>query len=197
MSKLVASDYEHNIIKALQDIIPDCLFILSGRDGVEPKSPYCLVSIINETRIGQAQRTNQSRIDDNDKYWQTIIQTYEVNYTMTFHGGSKTKSEEWARYLSISLESDFATRVFYDWGLSFLSANSFPRLVVNNNTVSNYLNDTVDITISLTRYEEFPVEVITRVEIEGEYELYQDVPDSIINVGVGRNGEGKGDNEWQ
>lgn len=197
MKKLeVSPDYEHNIIKALQTIIPECLFILSGRNGVEPKQPYCLVSIINETKVGMSTRTNKSELDINGNTWQTVIQDYEINYTMTFHGDSKSKAEEYARYLSICLDSDFGQRAFYDYGMGFISASTFPRLVVDNNSVRAYLNDTIDINVLVTRYEKLPVEIITRVEITGDYQLGWN-PDTQINVGVGRNGEGQGENEWQ
>ena len=173
MPNVVTPDYELNIIKALQEVIPECLFILHGRNGVEPTSPYCLVSIINESPLGKPQKTNTSKIDPvTNMGWQTVSQDYAINYTMTFHGTSKSKSEEWCRYLSIALQSDYLTEIFIRWGMAVLDYNTFPRLLTTTNNVVQYLNDTIDIDVLTNRSEDFPVQVIEQVDIEGYYELY-------------------------
>jgi len=167
----VAPDYEHNIVKALQLLIPECTFILHGRNGVEPESPYCLVSILSETKSGRSEKTNSSKIDPQTNMgWQTVSQNYLVNYTMTFHGTSKSQSEEWARYLSIAIESEFLLDIFHQYGMAVLDWSAFPRMITTTNNVVQYLNDTVDITILTNRSEDFPVHVIEEVNITGYYQ---------------------------
>lgn len=181
MAKLVKTDYEHNIIKALQEVVPDCLFILHGRNGQEPKQGYCLVSIVSETPVGRGTKSSTSMVDVNDKAWQSFQRDYTVHYTMSFIGGSKSKAEEYCRYLSMALGSDFGEDVLIRNGFGLQDFTIFPRAVVVNNNVTQYLTDTIDLTVLTNRLEYFPVEVINEVNIAGDYNLGLN-PDSEINV---------------
>ena len=180
----VETNYEQGIIRALNKIIPECTFILSGGNGVEIAPPYALVSMLTEQKVGMSEKTSTSKLDANNKSWQLVQQQYEINYAITFHGKLKSEAEKWARYLSISLESDFTHTALNDNGLSFVTSNVFPRAVVNNNTVVAYTNDTIDLTIRTARSEWFPVEVIDRVEITGDLSLDNDPQTNDVEVVV-------------
>lgn len=181
MANIVPQDYEHNIIKALQEIIPECPFILAGRNGSEPKQGYCLVGIITEYPLGRAQISSRSKLDKNNRAWQLVQRDYAVNYTMTFIGNSKSKSEEWCRYLSLALESDYAKDAFLRYGMGISEYKTFPRVVVSNNNVVNYITDVVDINIITNRFAWFPVEVINEVTITGDLDLGMN-PDVEVNI---------------
>lgn len=180
----VETNYEQGIIRALKQVIPECTFILSGGNGVEIKPPYALVSLLTEEKIGMSEKTSTSKLDANNKAWQLIQQQYDINYTITFHGKLKSEAEKWARYLSISLESEFTKQALYEQGLGFVDFNMFPRAVVNNNSVLAYTNDTIDITLRTTRSEWFPVEVIERVEITGDLGLDDNLQTNDVEVVV-------------
>ena len=181
MSKIAPQDYEKNTILALQTIIPECLFILAGRNGSEPKQGYCLVSIISETPQGMAQRTSTSKLDENNKAWQLVKRDYTINYTLSFKGVSKSQAEEWCRYLSLALDSDFGARSFIDNGMGVLDYRTFPRVLDMVNNVVTYISDTIDVDVLTNRFQWFPVEVIEEVNVVGDVGLDMN-PDVEVNV---------------
>lgn len=165
---MVESNYNKNLVIALESIIPDCLFVIAGGNGVEPQPPYCLVTLISEVAEGRPQKTTKSRIDGNNQAWQTIQQDYSLNFSLTFHGKLKSDSEKMCRYLNISLESDFSQDIFYQNGMGVLGYKTFPRLLTTTDNIIQYVNDTIDLELLVNRSEEFPIQIIDSVEILGE-----------------------------
>ena len=165
---MAESNYGKNMVLALEEILPDCLFVLAGQNGVEPQAPYCLVTIISETAEGRPQKTSKSELDADNKAWQLIQQDYIVNYTLTFHGKYKSDSERMCRYLGISLESDYAQDIFYQNGMGVLNYRTFPRPMVTTDNIVQYINDTIDLDILTNRSEYFPIQIIESVSIRGD-----------------------------
>ena len=110
---------------------------------------------------------------------------YLVTYTITFEGEAKSKSEEWCDYLAIALDSDFGQEVLDKYGMGFMDYQAIPRINLNINGNTAFINDTISLTISTTRMEDFPIGHINRVQATGDLDLGNN-PD--IEVDVNGNG---------
>ena len=179
----VSANYQHNLILALEQFIPDCLFILAGQNNPEPEVPFCLITLISETPIGRPQKSHRTNIVDEltESSYQLIQQDYQVNFTLTFRGLNFGQSEQYARYLSIGLESDNLVYLLAQQGFGLLNYDTFPRAVINVNNTVNYVNDTVDITLLTNRSEEFAIEHFNSANIEG---TLKDVANATTKVEV-------------
>lgn len=173
----IVADNEKNIIRALEEIIPDCTFILAGRAGSPPKNPYCIVSILNRNKQS-VQRTNTTKLDVSGKGWQTVLVDYLITYTITFEGEAKSKSEEWCDYLAIAMDSDFGQEVLDKHGMGFMDYQAIPRINLNINGNTAFVNDTISLTILTTRMEDFPVGYINRVQVKGDLNFVETFTDT-------------------
>lgn len=182
---IVTANYQTNLILALEAFIPDCLFIFAGQNNPEPETPFCLITLISETPVGRPQKSHRTKIVDEltELSYQLVQQDYEVNFTLTFRGLNFSVAEQYARYLSIGLESDVLAYHMSQNGFGILSYNSFPRAIININNTVNYVNDTVDITLLTNRSEEFAIEHFNSTNIIGTLKGSADGTTSIeVNV---------------
>ena len=163
---LIETDLEGNFIDALQAVMPDCLFILGGRNGNEPKTVYCLVQILNKTPQGLATRSHRAEIHDG-KEWQRITQDYYVDFNLTFYGKSNSESAKLAEeFLQIS-ESFYCTSRFAEHGYAIRDKQSIQRVNNVNNGVYSFLSDSIEISTSISITSRFLVDAVEYVYFKG------------------------------
>lgn len=155
--------FEEAIIKSLKICLPDWTFVLADRNGVEPKAPYCLVSIIDSTNIGKPYLTTATK---DDREVEIIQQNKEIDISLTLHAlATDPKQNEFDRF-HVGLGSSFVTSAFYQNNLSIMRYNDIVYVSTPVDTI-NYKRAVMDITLFCERIEEFHAPFIKVVDTEG------------------------------
>ena len=159
---------ETGLIKSLNSIDNTITYILSGRNGVEPKSVYCLVEISNYDNDGMATVNSRSEVDlITNKGSQSIGQNLTLNVRLTYHGDAKSVAGDKAFYMNIALDSFIGTVGFEQNGFGLLDKKDMKVIDVGYET-NMFKRYVLDITLLTMLNQSFEVDVITKAEIEGE-----------------------------
>lgn len=158
---------ETGLIKSLTSIDNTVTYILSGRNGVEPKSVYCLVEIANYDNDGMATVNSRSEVDlVTNKGSQSIGQNLTLNVRLTYHGDAKSVAGDKAFYMNMALDSFIGTVGFEQNGFGLLDKKDMKVIDVGYET-NMFKRYVLDITLLTMLNQSFEVDVITKAEIEG------------------------------
>lgn len=159
---------EKAIIKALQAVSPDVLFVLGGRQGVEPNYPYCLVTLVNTKTTSQPDRVMEtSFIEGVETTVETIVTVKQSVFHLSFVSLAKDAFQDVAERFQIGLGSSSYIATFYEAGLGILSYNTLAPKIEVENGIDNYLCTTLSLTVSYQRIESFKTERVLEVETKG------------------------------
>lgn len=159
---------ERAIIQALKTVSPETLFILSGRDGVEPDFPYCLVTLVSTANQGQPDRiASTETIDGVLKTVETVIQVKQSVFHLTFVSKSNSDFQDVAEMFQTGFGSSFFIQSFYAAGLGILGAKTLIPMIEVENSVGNYMCTTIKLTVSFQRIDKFFADRIVEVETIG------------------------------
>lgn len=173
---------EKAIIQALQKVSSDTLFVLSGRQGVEPDFPFCLVTLVSTTNKGQPDRG--VTIAEDGSTLERIIQNKTSNFHLTFMSHAKDDFQDVAEVMQTGFGSSFYIQTFYGEGLSIVSSSTLVPTIEVESSIGNYLSTTIKLVVDFQRINEFKADPITKVETVGYDE--DDVPFvSVIKEKVG------------
>ena len=174
---------EAAIVQALKDIgMPSppnkITIILSDRSGVEPAAPYLLINIISTTNIGLP--TKSTQILNNNKV-ERVFQVKDFYVSFTFHAEAKSSTHDWVQRFHTSLMTDSVDRAFSQQGLGLVDSGDImyqPQPVDGK----NYKRANIDITFRAEILDEFFVNDIRQVTVEGIFntELQDNIADIII-----------------
>lgn len=158
---------ESRIVNALQTIDNNITYVLSGRNGVEPKQVWCLIDLPYLKSFGMADSNTRSEIDQTTNYGtQRINQSKEIKLRLTYHGSATSIAGERALYMETALTSFYGTLAFSDNGLSILSKSDLKTIDIGYET-SMFKRYILDIDILTVYSEEYKVDVIEDVEVSG------------------------------
>ena len=164
---------ETGLIKSLTSIDNTITYILSGRNGIEPKSVYCLVEIANYDNDGMATVNSRSEVDSiTNKGSQSIGQSSTINVRLTYHGDAKSVAGDKAFYMNMALDSFIGTVGFEQNGFGILDKKDIKVIDVGYET-NMFKRYVLDITLLTILNQSFEVDVITKAEIEGEVTIYE------------------------
>lgn len=170
--------YETKIITALKIIAPNIQFIFAYRNGVEPKAPYCLVTMMNTTNIGKPHLT--STVQDGREV-EAVTQTKELEVSFTFHLSATDTLQDWVDIFHIGLGSSFYTNAFGQNGLGIIDYTDIKYLENPVDSTVMYKDAVIDIIFRFDRIEEFYAPHILEVETRGNLgESYEDFKSDVI-----------------
>jgi len=172
--------FEQRLIAALESTEPTIKYILADRNGVEPAAPYCLVSILNKTKIGKASKNITTKTKT-----QTTNQTVQVIYRLTLHALGTDPIQDTFETLHEGIESEDAIFKFYEQGLgvNFVSDLNYTSAPVD---AVIYKRATFDITVLSNRIEDFYADEITDVSVTGALTDANNTIETIeVNVNYG------------
>ena len=177
---------EAAIVQAFKDIgMPSppnkITIILSDRSGVEPAAPYLLINIISTTNIGLP--TKSTQILNNSKV-ERVFQVKDFYVSFTFHAEAKSSTHDWVQRFHTSLMTDLVDRAFYQQGLGLVDSGDImyqPQPVDGK----NYKRANIDITFRAEILDEFYVDDIRQVTVEGI--LNTDLQDNISDIIITKN----------
>lgn len=154
--------YEKAIINALQTVEPRLTYIFADRNGIEPKTPYCLVAQFPIQKVGRA-IVDTTSVDGK----QHIRQEVSVITRLTLHALATDPVQDIFERLQIGLcsASNF-NYAFYQAGLSINNVSDLTYISTPVDTV-NFKRAVIDITCSASRYEVFEADVIKVVNTNG------------------------------
>ena len=163
---------EAAIVQALKNIgmpsPPNSIaVILSDRGGVEPNAPYLLINIISTTNIGLP--TKSTQILNNNKV-ERVFQVKDFYVGFTFHAEAKSSTHDWVQRFHTSLMTDSVDWAFSQQGLGLVDSGDImyqPQPVDGK----NYKRANIDITFRAEVLDEFIVNDIARVNIEGSFNI--------------------------
>lgn len=174
--------YNDKIVLACEKTLPNCLFIFASEyKSVEPKSPYCLITLVSETPSSTAEKTFYYEQQDDEPVVEIVNKSYEVLYNFAFHGKSDSESEHLARKFSNGLESSFYYMAFMEQGFGILSSTVASR-VNQPIDVVNYIRDVVIVNFSVNRIDSFESDYIEKIEADG---LLNDIIEIDVDVDYG------------
>lgn len=157
--------YEDAIIKALKGcgLPKNVTLILSDRDGVEPKAPYVMVNIIDTWNIGTARKTYSNK---GGKLVETLFQTKDINASLTFHMSAIDPLQDWLEVFQMGLSADVYEWWFVQSGLGVVDHREvvYQSLPIDG---KNYKRGILDITFRTERVQDFFVNVVDKIDVQG------------------------------
>lgn len=172
--------FEQRLIAALEKIEPSILYILADRNGTEPAAPYCLVSILNKSKIGKSTKNLTTTTKT-----QTTNQAVQIVYRLTLHALGTDIIQDTFETLHEAFESEDAIFKMYDQGLGVntLSEINYTSAPVDSTI---YKRATFDLTVLSNRLEDFYADEITSVSSTGTLTDPNNVIETIeVNVNYG------------
>lgn len=141
---------ETEIISALETLFPSTLFILSGQNGVEPKSVYCLVKVLSTDNIGLGE-DDLFNINQTTRYASNKI----INLRLQHFGLSTSSARGDAEYLNMVLSCLKGRYEFYQKGLSITKVEGVSDFEVLRDTqmYRTHINDITLLTKSVITFE--------------------------------------------
>lgn len=154
-----------NALKAI-DMPTDIIPVLSDRDGVEPRAPYLLINIISSVSVGLPRKSITS---DKIKRTETVFQVKDILVSLTFHASTKGNTHDWVQRLDTGLQSDMFDWAFTQQGLGFVSSDG---VMYQTQPVAgkNYKNAIMNLVFRTEVSDDFTVNQISRVKIDGNLE---------------------------
>lgn len=159
---------ESAIVSSLKAIDPSITYVLSGRNGVEPKQVFCLIEIPRITSSGMSYSNYASPVDvDTGFAEQKINQNKLLKLRLTYHGAATSNAGDRALYMETALNSFIGELAFSANGLSVLSKDDLKTIDIGyeTNMFKRYI---LDLTLLTTYSESFNVDFINKAEVEGE-----------------------------
>lgn len=159
---------EKAIIDALQAVSPNTLFILSGRTGVEPDMPYCLVTLVDTRTMGQPDRifTNNSEGAPVER----IIQNKRSTFHLSFVSQAKDSFQDEAEVIQTGFLSSRFIQQFAARGLGVILAKTLVPMIEVENGAVNYFCTTLSLVVTFQRINDFAMDDIHTVHTVGESE---------------------------
>lgn len=154
---------EASLIQVLQTLLPTHKFVLARRNGVQPKSVYCMVMLLNEKQVG---RHDESLFLEAGQ--QNIRETVEATIRLTYFGDSTSSAYSDAKQCKTILKSSIGRYTLYQNGYSFQSASDVVQASAPMDT-KMYTVNTIDLTILTVESSLFTIPSIDAVTITGEY----------------------------
>ena len=144
--------------------LPTTITVLKS-DGVgeEPKPPYLLITPIDTYNTASARKLPYHK--DGHEF-EGVFQSKISNYSLTLHATPKDTSHDWFSKLQSGLEADMFDWAFFQNGLG---VTGFDKMVYQSFPVNqkNYRRAILDISFTYEVYEEFKVNTIKKLNIEG------------------------------
>lgn len=135
------SDIEASFISAVQEIMPDSKFILNNRNGVEPKSVYCLVNVLSTDIVGGTEETSRQSSGK-----QTFIQSKIATIRCQFLGDSSSSSQNDAELLCMLFRTFNGRNALSRNGFSLTQIQGITRASVARDT-KMYISSSMDLTL--------------------------------------------------
>lgn len=153
--------FEDQIVQALKliDIPTNIIVVKSDRDGVVPAVPYVIINIIDTWNIGTPRKTV-------NKNSQGLYQVKDVHVSLTFQMSATDTNQDWVQRFSVGLGADMFDWAFTQQGLGIVS---YDDVKYQPDVVSGkaYKRANIDITFRTEVYEEFRVNQVKRINVEG------------------------------
>lgn len=172
--------FEQRLIAAIETLAPSIKFILADRNGVEPAAPYCLVSILNKSKIGKSSKNFTTTTKT-----ETTQQAVQIVYRLTLHALATDIAQDTFETFHEDLESDNATFKLYEQGLGIQSLSEITYTSAPVDTTI-YKRATFDITTLSNRINDTYVDEITDVSVTGTVTDKDNITETIeVNVKYG------------
>ena len=154
---------EKGLIAVLQEVAPTTTFILSWRNGVEPKSVYCLVMLLSSERIG---RPEESFFNRNQTHNFSELNLHTVR--LQWMGTSDSTASEDAETMKMVLKSGKGRHLLYQQGLSLAAVDNIKRAGVERETTM-YMAHALDLTITSKQSIDIDTPSIDSASFTGGY----------------------------
>lgn len=156
-------------------------YIFSGRNSAEPKSPFAYITQLSETPQGRGTKLTHV-VEKDGKFYEVVSRDFSVDFAITFHGLAKSDAEDACNYLTLGFESTKFQNLMHKNGIGLLDYTSTPRLIEAVNGVTNFINDTVNITILTTRVNYYEVDYFDSVKVTGDVLVDNPQPNVTVEV---------------
>lgn len=158
--------FEENLILALEEILPDVVFVLAYRDHTEPIDPYCLVQQVS------IYPTAQAEINTSHKKGSPAVEivTTPTNcvFNLSFYCQSNSVLQEVARRFQMGLQSNKFAFALNKNGLSISGLTKIMYTHESINTTTSIKRATLQLTTSGIVTETWEIGDIDVVEHFGE-----------------------------
>lgn len=172
---------ERAIIQALKIVSPDTLYVLAGRQGVEPAFPYCLVTLVNTKNVGSPDRIMTFDVVDGVEVTvEKVVQVKQAVFHLSFLSLAADAFQDKAEWFHTGFGSSFFIHAFSSVGLGILNAKTIVPTIEVENGVENYLCTTISLTVSYQRIDTFFADRITEAVVQGDVDGIEDY----VNVDV-------------
>lgn len=173
---------EKCIIQALKNVgMPQTILpILADRNGIEPKAPYLIIQIISTTSVGTPRKT-VNHTEDN--VVETSFQLKEFDIALTLHTDTSGVELDWFEDFHSGISSDMVDMSFSQQGIGILSEDG---IMYQSSPVDgkNYKRAILNMTVSAEVTNEYRVNALKGVEVEGKETDTSGVSIGEVNVNV-------------
>lgn len=165
------------IINALKSVgMPSNITeVLADGDGVTPAAPYLILQVISTDTVSMPTKTTTHKVG---QQYETVFITKDFNYSLIFHAKRSDPTFDWVERFYSGLETDMFDWAFVQQGLGIVRTGGItyqPQPVQGN----NYRRAILDITFRAEEIQEYTVNVMTGIDVEGD----------LIDTRVGNIGE--------
>ena len=158
--------YEKKIIDSLKLLQQptQIINILADRSGVEPRAPYCLITLLPVRNVGLPYRTS-TRKDGQE--FETVIQTKELQTSLTFHLEGNSELQDYVEMFHLGLGSSFYQAAFTANGLGIFD---YTDIVYQSLSIDgkNFKRAIIDIYFRFERNDNFHAPFIKRINIQNK-----------------------------
>lgn len=157
--------------------------IIAALNQPEPRAPYLLINVINTRNVGLPYKsTNHKSIDVREH----VFQVKEYLISLTLHAKTGDTAQEWFRHFENGIHSDMVDWAFTKQGLGLVNSGGImyqPQPVDGK----NYKRANIDITFRAEILDEFFVNDIKQVTVEGI--LNTEIQDNIADIIIIKNAD--------
>lgn len=158
--------FEENIILALEEVLPDVLFVLAYRNHTEPEDPFCLVQQVSIYPTAQAQINTSHK--KGSLPIETVVTPTNCVFNLSFYCQSNSNLQEVARRFQMGLQSNKFAFSLTKQGLSIVGLTKIMYTQESVNTTTVIKRATLQLTVSGIVSESWEIDDINQVDVSGE-----------------------------
>ena len=157
---------EQRLIRAIQGIQPEVVFLVAYQNNPMASHVFCEVFAIGETFAGLPVYTCVDEVE-------TVSTIYKYKVSLSYNGLITSKAHEHVRHMNNYLQSFQARLALKEQGISLLRIDDVATIPILKDT-DMHMKYVLDILIASEEGDNFEIDVIDSVVINGDLEIRQD-----------------------
>jgi hypothetical protein len=163
-----------DLYAALSIVNPTLTFIFAYQDGVEPKTPYILITKVSDEKVGMGEE-----ILTNNSIETTYAETHLTTIRLSCVGRFESEIDDLSIVMKMRIASQLGKYELYQRGISFVSIDDIIQTASYKDT-RTYITNTIDLVVSYKKVINIPTDYIEVAQVTANVEPLQPVNFDLI-----------------